>query len=182
MSIIKMNVFKKIAPLTLILSTFLISPIVMAKPATSASVDELLRLSELEQLLHISLQELNPYFEQESEKLVKEIIGSDHLDTQQLIISQRLTQTLYNTTEELLKQPAVIQKIKEIVKDTYTEEELRAYNAFLKTPEGRSINQKSTKVMSQLQIYMEQLVTDNLKNSDFEEKIVKVIAPLIEEQ
>ncbi len=175
-----MKILKLFATMTLCSSVLLTSQFATAKPATSTSVDELIKLSEIESLFETTLQELNPYFENEAEKIVLSITGSPQLDAQQLLVAQQLAKVLYDSTEQVIKQPAVKIRLKEIMQNIYTEEEVQAYNKFLRTPEGQSINRKSVQAIGQMQVYIESIAAQTFERADFEQKVEKVIAPLLD--
>lgn len=157
------------------------SGFIYAAPASDADIDRLVKLSELDSLFEQGLKDLQPYFDQESEQLVIHLANSTDLDAKQLAIAQQLSQAMSNATENALKDPSVIEKIKQTLKSTYSDKEVAAYNAFLSTPEGQSINRKSSTVTLEIQKFMSEIIEKNNQNKDFDQQIEKIIAPLLEQ-
>lgn len=152
-----------------------------ASPASDAEINRLIQLSELDTVFAQGLKDLQPYFDHEAEQLVIQLVNSSDLNAKQLAIAQQLSQTMSNATENALKDPKVTEKIKEILKSTYTTKEVAAYIAFLSTPEGQSINRKSSTVSLNIQKFMNEIIEKNNNNKDFDQKIEKIIAPLLEQ-
>ena len=151
-----------------------------AAPATDASIDKLIQLSELDVVFQQSIKELQPFFDQQAEELVTTLVNTANLDAKQLAVAQQLSQAMSNMTIIALKDPSVTQKLKQTLKNTYTEKEAQAYNAFLSTPEGQSINRKSASVTIEIQKFIEETIIKATEANDFDKEVEKIIAPLIE--
>lgn len=161
-------------------SAFALSTTAHASPAKSSSVEQLFALSEIEQLIQSSLNDLHPQFETESENIIMRLMGTEQLDAQQLIAAQEIAQILFDTTKDVLTKPQVKIKMKDIMQNVYTEEEVQAYIRFLSTAEGRSINRKDMLVANQLQKYFQSIAEDSFQNSQFEQKLEGVLLRLMQ--
>ena len=176
-----LNIVKTAKILFLSTSLALTCQLSFASAPQQASIDRLIELSKLDQVFKESLQHLKPFFQQESEGIVGSLVQSDQLNKEQQKVASQLATTMMRFTQDTLNNPLVKQKIREVIKDTYTEEELKAYNAFLSTPEGQSVNLKSSKVSIELQSFMENLIKTATEQEGYEEEIEKIISPLIEQ-
>ena len=164
----------------LLLTSVFITPTAIATPAKASSVEHLLQLSEVDVVIQSTLAELQPHFEAESESIILRITGSDQLDAQQLIASQEIAQLLFDTTKQIMTQPQVKLKIKDIMQTVYTEEEVQAYIKFLSTPEGQSINRKETEIVNQMQNYFQSLAENSFHTANFEQKLEGVVTRLMQ--
>ena len=149
-----------------------------ASPATDASVNKFIQLNEFSNLLNNSLNELQPYFDNQAEQLIRSISNNKELNANELSISLKLSQKMFDLTKQTMTSPKTIDAIKQVIKNTYTEEEVQAYNKFLSTPEGQSINRKSTKVILGVQTAIEEIAIQTMQSSDFENEVIKIIEPL----
>ncbi len=174
-----MNSFKILNFALFFSSMLLLTPMAIAAPAQNSSVDKLLKLSEIDVFIQDTLQALHPHFEAESENIILSMTGSDQLDAEQLIVSQEIAQLLFDTTEQIMTQPQVKLKIKEMMQTLYTEEEVQAYINFLSTPEGQSINRKETQMANEMQLYFRELAQNSFQNAQFEQKLEDVMTQLM---
>lgn len=149
-----------------------------ASPATDASINKFIQLNEFSNLLNNSLNELQPYFDNQAEQLIRSISNNKELNANELSISLKLSQKMFDLTKRTMTSPKTIDAIKQVIKNTYTEEEVQAYNKFLSTPEGQSINRKSTKVILGVQTAIEEIAIQTMQSSDFENEVIKIIEPL----
>lgn len=161
-------------------SALLVAPMTIAAPAKASSVEQLLQLSELDVVIQSTLAELQPHFEAESESIILRMTGGDQLDAHQLIASQEIAQLLFDTTKQIMTQPQVKLKIKDIMQTVYTEEEVQAYIKFLSTPEGQSINRKETEIVNQMQNYFQSLAENSFHTANFEQKLEDVMTRLMQ--
>ena len=156
------------------------SQMAFAAPATEKSVNQLITLSHIDQIFNEGVQNLQPFFKEEATFIIQNVTQTENLNTQQESAAQQLAKTMSDLTAASLKDPKVVVKIRDIVRETYTEEELKAYIKFLSTPEGQSINLKSTKVSIQLQTFMEDLIKNATNNDTFEKQVERILTPLLE--
>ncbi|MFM7810252.1 MAG: DUF2059 domain-containing protein, partial [Acinetobacter junii] len=108
--------------------------------------------------------------------------GDDPLDLAVLELSQLLKET----SSKLFARPETIQAIEKIYKDTLSEEEIQAYLKFLKTPEGKSINQKNLQISTNVFQYMNTLsqktLSDPEQSIQLKEQFLSIIQPLIQQE
>lgn len=158
-----------------------VSSLAFAAPASDQDIEKLIKLSELDLVFSQSLKQLEPLFDDEAKKIVTNIVGSTTLNPKQLEIAQQLSQAMNKTTQAALFDPKVTEKLKSTLKTIYTDKEVKAYNAFLSTPEGQAINRKSPEVMITVQKFMEEILEENTAKGSIAEDIEKIISPLFEE-
>ena len=160
---------------------FLGSTSLYATPATDSTINRFIQLSELNSTLNNNINELQPYFDSQAEEIIQSISPNHELDANEITISLKLSQKMFDMTKKTVTSPQAINTVKQVIKNIYTEEEILAYNKFLSTPEGKSINQKSTQAMMEIQKAIEDLATQTMKNSDYEKEIIKIIEPLAQQ-
>lgn len=166
---------------TLFSLCFLGSINIYAATATDSTINKFIQLSELNSTLNKNINELQPYFDSQAEQIIQSISPNNELDANEITISLKLSQKMFDMTKKTITSPQAIATVKKIIKNIYTEEEIQAYNKFLSTPEGKSINEKSTQAMMEIQTAIEYLATQTMKNSDYEKEIIKIIEPLAQQ-
>ena len=79
-----------------------------------------------------------------------------------------------------------LQAIEQIYTEILSEEEVQAYLKFLRTPEGKSINQKNLTISSNVFQYMNNLnqktLNDPEQNLKLKEQLLSIIKPLIQDE
>ncbi|ENV51640.1 putative exported protein [Acinetobacter junii CIP 107470 = MTCC 11364] len=160
---------------------------VSATPAQTKSVQELIKASDLEKVLNNSFEEMQPALDLEAERIILGILNKEKLTTnQELLAVLELSQLLKETSSKLFARPETIQAIEKIYKDTLSEEEIQAYLKFLKTPEGKSINQKNLKISTNVFQYMNTLsqktLSDPEQSIQLKEQFLSIIQPLIQQE
>jgi hypothetical protein len=72
------------------------------------------------------------------------------------------------------------------LKETLSEEEVQAYLKFLRTPEGKSINQKNLKINTNVFQYINNLsqktLADPEQSLQLKEQLLSIIKPLIQDE
>ncbi|AZM39348.1 DUF2059 domain-containing protein [Acinetobacter sp. WCHA39] len=160
---------------------------VFATPARTQSVKELIKLSDLENLLHSSLDEMQPALDSKAESMLLKILGKERLTTnQEHLALVELSQLLKDTSSKMFMRPETLQTIEQIYTETLSEEEVQAYLKFLRTPEGKSINQKNLTISSNVFQYMNNLnqktLNDPEQNLKLKEQLLSIIKPLIQDE
>ena len=177
------NIFKIAIALCLlsnIQSTF-------ATPAQSKSVKELIQLSDLETILNSSIDEMQPTLDLEAENILLRVLGKEKLTTtQELLAVLELSQLLKDTSTKVFSRPETLQEIEKIYADSLSEEEVQGYLKFLKTAEGKSINQKTLKISTNVFQYMSHLSQKTLnepeQSAQLKEQFLTIIKPLIQDR
>ena len=104
--------------------------------------------------------------------------------TQEQLAALELSQLLKDTSSKVFARPETLQAIEKIYAETLSEEEVQAYLKFLKTPEGRSINQKTLKISTNVFQYMshlsQQSLNDPEQSSQLKEQFLTIIKPLVQ--
>ncbi len=156
-----------------------------ASPAQLKSVKELITLSDLENVLNTSLEEMQPALDKQAENILLNILGKNELTTtQEHLAVLELSQLLKQTSSRVFARPETLQNIEKIYAEALTEEEIQAYLKFLKTPEGKSINKKNLKISTDVFQYMnslsEQTLNDPEQSAELKEQFFTIIKPLIQ--
>ena len=160
---------------------------VFATPARTQSVKELIKLSEFENILYTSLDEMQPTLDSEAENILLRVLNKDKLTTtQEQLAVLELSQLLKDTSSKVFARPETLQAIEKIYAETLSEEEVQAYLKFLRTPEGKSINQKNLTISSNVFQYMNNLnqktLNDPEQNLKLKEQLLSIIKPLIQDE
>ena len=160
---------------------------VFATPARTQSVKELIKLSEFENILYTSLDEMQPTLDSEAENILLRVLNKDKLTTtQEQLAVLELSQLLKDKSSKMFMRPETLQAIEQIYTETLSEEEVQAYLKFLRTPEGKSINQKNLTISSNVFQYMNNLnqktLNDPEQNLKLKEQLLSIIKPLIQDE
>lgn len=157
-----------------------------AAPMQSASLEKLIQLSNVEDLLKNSTTEMRPIFDQQADMIIKQALDVEKLDAKQQQAAQQLSQLMLSKNQEMLKHPKFIQAIKDVYQKTYTEEEAQAYITFLSSPLGQSISKKTIKLtadmMQQSTQVASELYNDPAQKEEFMRQLSKIVAPLVEQK
>ena len=90
-----------------------------ASPAQIKSVKELIKLSELENVLHTSLHEMQPTLDAEAENILLRILGKQRLTTtEEHLAVIELGQLLKETSSKMFARPKTLQAIEQIYTET----------------------------------------------------------------
>lgn len=159
---------------------------IYASPARPQSVKELIKLSELENVLSTSLEEMQPTLDSEAENILLRVLGKQELTTiQEHLAVLELSQLLKETSSKIFARPETLQNIEKIYAESLSEEEIQAYLKFLKTPEGKSINQKTLKINNNVFQYMsnlgQQTLSDPKQNAQLKEQFLTILKPLVQQ-
>ena len=156
-----------------------------ATPATEKSVNQLIQLSELSSVLDQSAVEMQPFFDQKAEDLIRKVTSTDVLNIDEQNAALQISALLSDLHRETIRNPKFMQMFRDIFKKTYTEEELQAYITFLSTPIGQSINKKSHQIMTEIYTQTSQLSEQALTTPEsqkaFQEKLTAILTPLVAE-
>lgn len=133
---------KFIKPLALgILASQMIS-IAFASPAQVATAQKIVDLTHLESSFNNNIQNLHTMYVDQATFLVKQHTGHQTLTAQDNQAIEKIMQ-VYNNNTAMISRSLDVKKIgADIYLKSYSEEELKAYQKFLETPEGASILQK----------------------------------------
>jgi len=121
-----------------------------ATPATDKSIDKLMQLSNVSEIFKQTARDMQPYFDEQAEGLVRQITGSQTLNIDQQNAVLQISALYSDTQQQIVTNSEFIKMFKALFKKTFTEEEVLANIAFLSTPLGQSINQKMSPLMTEL--------------------------------
>ncbi|MHA3892745.1 DUF2059 domain-containing protein [Acinetobacter sp. GXMZU3951] len=168
---------------TLVLCT--LSLTTFAKPASEASVEKALKLSDIRGTLAQSQQEMRPVYQQQAEETIKQIFNTANLNPEQQKAANQIADITASFSNKLISDPKFMQMLKDVYQKTFTEEEVLANIQFLETPLGQSINKKSSKMMSEVMRnsmdLSTQMMQDPATQREINHQIEKTLAPLFEQ-
>lgn len=151
----------------------------LATPTQPASVQELIRLSNAEQLVKEAVKNYAPYFQKHSEQVIKDYTGHQTLTEQDQVAAQKLSKIFVNTVEVFLQQAKPIEIIQNIYTKQLSEEEVQAYIRFLKSPEGQSINKKMPIILQQTVQQINQATEKLTQDKKFQQQMTQQIADVL---
>lgn len=176
---------KKVHHTLAILRLSILGFTVFAKPATEASVEKALKLSDISGTLAQSQQEMRPVYQQQAEDTIKQIFKTSSLNAEQQMAANQIADITAPFSNKLISDPKFMQMLKDVYQKTFTEEEVLANIQFLETPIGQSINKKSSKMMSEVMrnsIDMSaKMMQDPATQREINRQIEKTLAPLFEQ-
>ena len=174
--------YSRYLPVLLLMICSSLNMACFASPATEKSVTKLIQLSELDRLLDQSSHDMQPYFDQKAEDLIKQVTATETLNIDAQNAALQVSALLSDLHQQMIHNPKFIQMFRDTFKKTYTEEELQAYIAFLSTPMGQIINKKTNKVMSEIYNQTAQLSEQSMTSPEYQEvfrtKLLAIIQPL----
>ncbi|TCB67673.1 DUF2059 domain-containing protein [Acinetobacter sp. ANC 4178] len=172
------HILTTLALCTLSFSTF-------AKPATEASVEKALVLSDIKGTLAQSQQEMRPVYEQQAEEMLKNMFKTTTLNAEQQKAAQQIADITASFSGKLISDPKFMQMLKDVYMQTFTEEEVLANIQFLETPVGQSISKKSSKMMSEIMrnsIDMSaQMMQDPATQDEINQQVAQTLEPLFKQ-
>ncbi len=175
----------KIATL-LLAGSFAASSTVWAAPMTEQSLEKLMQLADIQSLLKNANAEIQPMFEQQAEEIVRQSLAVTTLNAKQQQGAKQLAQLMSNMNKQVTENPKFLQMIKDTYRNTFTEEEAQANIAFLSTPIGQSITQKSAKLSSEIIQKSAQIASDISEDPEHKQQFIKqfeqILQPLVDEQ
>lgn len=178
------NIMKKLNHILYAITLSALSAASFAKPATEASVEKALKLSDIRSALAQSQQDMRPVYDLQSEEMLKNIFKTPALNAEQQKAAGQIAEVMGSFSNQLISDPKFMQMIKAVYMQTFSEEEVLANIQFLETPLGQSINKKSSKMMSEIMrnsITMSaQLMQDPAVQREMNRKIEKILKPLLQ--
>jgi uncharacterized membrane-anchored protein YjiN (DUF445 family) len=178
------NIMKKLNHILCAITLSALSAASFAKPATEASVEKALKLSDIRSALAQSQQDMRPVYDLQAEEMLKNIFKTPALNAEQQKAAGQIAEVMGSFSNQLISDPKFMQMIKAVYMQTFSEEEVLANIQFLETPLGQSINKKSSKMMSEIMrnsITMSaQLMQDPAVQREMNRKIEKILKPLLQ--
>lgn len=178
------NIMKKLNHILYAITLSALSAASFAKPATEASVEKALKLSDIRGALAQSQQDMRPVYDLQAEEMLKNIFKTPALNAEQQKAARQIAEVMGSFSNQLISDPKFMQMIKAVYMQTFSEEEVLANIQFLETPLGQSINKKSSKMMSEIMrnsITMSaQLMQDPAVQREMNRKIEKILKPLLQ--
>lgn len=175
---------KKLNHILCAITLSILSTASFAKPATEASVEKALKLSDIRGALAQSQQDMRPVYNLQAEEMLKNIFKTPALNAEQRKAAGQIAEVMGAFSNQLISDPKFMQMIKAVYMQTFSEEEVLANIQFLETPLGQSINKKSSKMMSEIMrnsITMSaQLTQDPAVQREMNRKIEKILKPLLQ--
>lgn len=177
------NLTRSSLRILLLISFSGLSMAIFASPATEKSVNTLLELTNISHVLDQTTTDMQPLFDQKAEDLIRQLTNSQTFSIDEQNVALQISALLSQTHQQIINNPKYKKLFHDIYKDTYSEEELQAYIAFLNTPLGQSINQKSNKLISEIFTQTTEFSEKTMATPEFqkvfEEKLATILQPLV---
>ncbi|WP_228255437.1 MULTISPECIES: DUF2059 domain-containing protein [Acinetobacter] len=145
-----MKITRIFAPMLFTCFIWGIQSTAFATVATDKSVDKLIQLSNISEIFKQSTRDMQPYFDEQAEDLVRQITGAQTLNIEQQNAVLQISALYTEVQQNLVTNPEFTDMFKALFKKTFTEEEVQANIAFLSTPLGQSINNKTNSLMTEI--------------------------------
>ena len=145
-----MKITRIFAPMLFTCCIWGIQSTAFATVATDKSVDKLIQLSNISEIFKQSTRDMQPYFDEQAEDLVRQITGAQTLNIEQQNAVLQISALYTEVQQNLVTNPEFTDMFKALFKKTFTEEEVQANIAFLSTPLGQSINNKTNSLMTEI--------------------------------
>lgn len=145
-----MKITRIFAPMLFTCFIWGIQSTAFATVATDKSVDKLIQLSNISEIFKQSTRDMQPYFDEQAEDLVRQITGAQTLNIEQQNAVLQISALYTEVQQNLVTNPEFTNMFKALFKKTFTEEEVQANIAFLSTPLGQSINNKTNSLMTEI--------------------------------
>ncbi|MBJ9952559.1 MULTISPECIES: DUF2059 domain-containing protein [unclassified Acinetobacter] len=157
-----------------------------ASPATDKSVDKLMQLSNITEIFRQSTRDMQPYFDEQAEDLVRQVTGAQTLNIDQQNAALQISALYSDVQQKLITDPEYLDLFKSLFKKTFTEEEIQANIAFLSTPLGQSINQKMnllmTEVMQETTQFSQKQMLKAENQKVIKDKMEAILKPILQAQ
>ncbi|MCX5469514.1 DUF2059 domain-containing protein [Acinetobacter nematophilus] len=157
-----------------------------ASPATDKSVDKLMQLSNITEIFRQSTRDMQPYFDEQAEDLVRQVTGAQTLNIDQQNAALQISALYSDIQQKLITDPEYLDLFKSLFKKTFTEEEIQANIAFLSTPLGQSINQKMnllmTEVMQETTQFSQRQMLKAENQQVIKDKMEAILKPILQAQ
>ncbi len=145
-----MRIKQMLSPVFLACLLWGIHSTAFATVATDKSVEKLMQLSNISEIFKQSARDMQPYFDEQAEDLVRQMTGAQTLNIDQQNVVLQISALYSDVQQNMVSNPEFTDMFKALFKKTFTEEEVQANIAFLSTPLGQSINKKMNGLMSEI--------------------------------
>ena len=157
-----------------------------ASPATDKSIDKLMQLSNISEIFKQSTKDMQPYFDEQAEDLVRQVTGAQTLNIDQQNAVLQISALYSEVQQRITTDPKFINMFKALFKKTFTEEEVQANIEFLSTPIGQSINQKMNLLMSDMMLETTKFSQEQMLKEEnqklIKQKMEAILVPLVQGQ
>lgn len=161
----------------------LLGPAALAQPVQDRTLNRLIELSNLNSMVIQSSHDMRPIFDTQAEDILKANLAVSTLNQQQKNAALKISRLLQATNESIVSDPQFLHMIRKNFQKAFTEEEAQAYIAFLSTPMGQSINQKSAGLMNSIlqetMTLSASILNDSQRQQNFNEKLASILQPLL---
>lgn len=157
------TIFNKVCQAGLLLTLMITSGYALATPAKPATVQQLISETKMQQTIEQALQQLKPVVDQQILIEAQTKLGQQTLTTQQLEIVQQMQQLTWQQISQSNNWQNVQQLMLTIYQKHFSEEELQATLRFYRSPEGRSMLEKTPLIMQDIVHNIMQNLQNNLQ-------------------
>lgn len=155
-----------IKTLFLSISLSLMSTLSFAAQPTDASVEQLLKIMNINSILQQTLKQIRPQLDQQAYMIVQNITKNEKLTPQQQVIANELADSLYQQSAKMMAWEKMKPIYQKIYKDVYTAEEVKAQIDFYSSPAGESILNKSPLVAQESMKIINSSLLETLKTNE----------------
>lgn len=150
----------------LMISSFIFSSsIAVAAAPTEQSVDQLLKIMNMEPILQETLKQIRPQLDQQAYITVKSLVKRDQLNPQEQIIANELADKLYAHTQKSMSWEVIKPIYSQIYKDVFSTEEIQAQIDFYSSSAGQSILKKTPLVAQKTMRITNERLKDTLQST-----------------
>lgn len=158
------------------------STTVIAAPMTTATADKLIQLFDYQSLFKQTQDGKKDFFDQQAEQMLKMMLQEQQLNQKQQKAVVQISLLMSDLSKNITNNPQYREALRQVYKNTYTEEEGQAYITFLSSPIGQSIHQKMPQLMQQSMQVNNKLMQDPEFQGAFMSRLSDIVEPLIAEK
>lgn len=142
-----------------------------AAQATEQSVNQLIKVMNIDSILQQTLKQIRPQMEQQAYMTVKSIVKHEQLNPQEQIVANQLADKMHEQSVKILSWEQMKPMYQQIYKTVYSAEEVEAQIDFYSSTVGQAILQKSPLVAQESMKIVNGRLGEIMKSSekDFKE-------------
>ena len=114
-----MKIKQVFSPILIACLFFGVQSSVLASPATDKSVDKLMQLSNISEIFKQSTRDMQPYFDDQAEALVRQVTGAQTLNIDQQNAALQVSALYSDIQQQLVTDPEYLNMFKSLFKKTF---------------------------------------------------------------
>lgn len=168
-----------------VLFSILNIPVYAQQPISDQTTQDLMQAIGVSSMMQMNTQDIYYSMQPHAEDMVKSIVQVETLNREEQDVANQLNHKMSELVITAMNEPQMSFIFHSLIKKTYTENEAQAYIRFLKSPEGKSIKNKSMKMSLEAnelaQQYMQHYMTNKMVNDlKFKQEFEAILAPLLQ--